>query len=187
VIACFVAASAAASAIPGLAEILEYDRAAVSRSQIWRAATGQLVHWGFAMTALDLTVVAIAGACLEWRSRRIVGWTLALAIAIVGITVALGLPSLDRYRGSSGIGSALVVALLIDVIRRERGAAKRAVAAGIGVLYVAKLAWELATGAALPFGHLPPGIALVPQAHLAGTIAGLAASALSWRVVRADF
>lgn len=180
-IACFVAASVAASAIPGLPEILEYDRAAVSRGQVWRVATGQLVHWGFAMAALDLAVVAIAGASLELRSRRIAGLTLALALPIIGLAVQLGVPWLERYRGSSGVGSALVAALVIDVIRNERDAIRRAIAAGIGVVFVAKLAWELATGSALPLGHLPSGIAVVPQAHLAGALSGLAAAVLGCR------
>jgi rhomboid family GlyGly-CTERM serine protease len=176
-----VAASVAASAIPGLAEVFEYDRAAVSRGQIWRAATGQIVHWGAAMAALDLAVVAIAGACLELRSRRIVVLTLALALPIIGIAVHVGVPSLERYRGSSGVGSALVAALVIDLIRNERDAVRRAIAAGIGIVFVGKLAWELTTGSALPLGHLPSGVAVVPQAHLAGALSGLAAAVLGCR------
>jgi rhomboid family GlyGly-CTERM serine protease len=176
VIACFVAASVAASALPGAAEFLEFDRAALARGQLWRAETGQLVHWSAAMAALDLAVVGIAGASLELRSRRIACWTLLLAVVLVGLTVLVALPSLEHYRGSSGVGSALVVALVVDLIRRERSAPRRAVAAAIGVVFVAKLAWELATGSALPLGHLPPGVAVVPQVHLAGAIAGLAAS-----------
>jgi rhomboid family GlyGly-CTERM serine protease len=175
VIACFVAASVAASALPGAPEFLEFDRAALARGQLWRAETGQLVHWSAAMAALDLAVVGIAGACLELRSRRIACWTLLLAVVLVGLTVLVALPSLEHYRGSSGIGSALVVALVVDLIRRERSHVRRAVAVAIGVVFVAKLVWELATGSSLPLGHLPPGVAVVPQVHLAGAIAGLAA------------
>lgn len=181
VVACFVAASVAAGAIPGLADEFEYDRAAMSRGQIWRAVTGQLVHWSFGMAALDLGVIAVAGACLELRSRRIACLALALAVALVGVAVDAGVPSLEHYRGSSGVGSALVAALVLDLIRREGSTLRRVLAAGVGAAFVAKLAWELATGSALPPGHLPPGIAVVPQAHFAGALAGLAASVLGWR------
>lgn len=176
--ACFVAASAAAGAIPGLADALEYDRAAIARGQIWRAATGQIVHWSVGMTALDLGVVAIAGACLELRSRRVACLALALAIALVGIAVHAGVSSLERYRGSSGVGSALLAALLIDLLRRERSRRVRLLALAAGIACVAKLGWEFAAGSALPFGHLPPGIMVVPEAHLAGALAGVAASVL---------
>jgi rhomboid family GlyGly-CTERM serine protease len=176
VIACLVAASVAASAVPGAAEILEFDRSGLTRTPLWRAATAQLVHWSVGMAAIDLAVVAIAGACLELRSRRIACWTLAFAIVLVGVTVLYAIPSLERYRGSSGIAAAVVAALLVDVVRRERSPVRRVLAAGIGVAFVAKFAWELATGSAIPIGHLPPGIAVAPQVHVAGAIAGIAAS-----------
>jgi len=176
VIACFVAASVAASAVPGAAGFLEFDRAAPSHGYFWRAATAQLVHWSVGMAAIDLAVVAIAGACLELRSRRIACWTLALAVVLVGLTVLYAIPSLERYRGSSGIAAAVVAALLVDVVRRERSPVRRVLAVAIGAAFVAKFAWELATGSAVPIGHLPPGIAVAPQVHVAGAIAGIAAS-----------
>ena len=68
-IACFVAASAAASAIPGLPEVLEYDRAAVSRGQVWRAATGQLVHWSFAMAGFLWLLLMIGLTMADFDTR----------------------------------------------------------------------------------------------------------------------
>lgn len=184
VVLVFVAGSLAASAIPGLAGVLEYERQAVSHGEIWRLATGQLVHWSFAMTALDLGLVAIAGSVLELRSRRVASLAVALAVAFVAVAVQAWAAPLEHYRGSSGFGWALAAALAVDLARRAENRYGRGTALAIALALAAKLAWELATGSPLPFDHLPAGVAVVPQAHAAGAVAGLVAALVSGPRIR---
>jgi membrane associated rhomboid family serine protease len=135
------------------------------RGEIWRAVTGQLVHWSWPMAAADLGVIAAAGSFLETRARRRVLLGIAAGLLAVAASVVLS-HGLLRYRGSSGVATALVALALTGLPRR--------LAVGGLCLLGAKIVLELATGQSLFPGTLPAGVALTPAAHLAGALAGLA-------------
>jgi hypothetical protein len=101
---------------------------------------------------------------------------LALALALVAVAVQAWAAPLEHFRGSSGVGWALAAALAADLARRGEDRYGRRTALVIGLALAAKLAWELATGSPLPFDRLPAGVAVVPQAHAAGAVAGIAAA-----------
>jgi rhomboid family GlyGly-CTERM serine protease len=161
------------SLIPGTAAALEYGRMSVEGGQIWRPLTGQLVHWTFRMTLLDLGVILLLGSWLEMRSRK----PLTLALASSAILIAAGLHFLARdlnsYRGSSGLASALftVVALMLlgdaGLRWKWRGLALLAL-----LLLAAKTIWEMNSGAPLAAGYLPAGVTVTPLVHLLGAAAG---------------
>ncbi|HET9301111.1 MAG TPA: rhomboid family intramembrane serine protease [Candidatus Polarisedimenticolaceae bacterium] len=159
----FVVLALAATTVPGL----EYDRAAMLRGEIWRPVTGQLLHWSWPMAAADLGVIAVAGTFVERRARRRVVLGLAAGLLAVAVVVALS-PGLLRYRGSSGVATALVTLALTD----ERLPAGLALS-GL-LLLLAKTAIEGTTGQPLLPGTLPHGVALTTSAHVAGLLAGLA-------------
>jgi rhomboid family GlyGly-CTERM serine protease len=168
-----VLACAAIALTPGAAERLQYERAAVASGELWRLVTGQLAHWTPRMAAADLLVVGIAGAWLEWRSRRLLVWTVAMAGAGVGLTIQAFTPHLASYRGSSGIASGLYAAVAGALIA-ERAPRWIRLAACLALLgLVGKTALEMATGDAIFAGPLPPGVSAVPEAHLAGALAGI--------------
>jgi hypothetical protein len=77
-------------------------------------------------------------------------------------------PGLLRYRGSSGVATAMVTVALTD------GALPVAVTVAGLLLLLTKTAVEVATGQPVLSGTLPEGVALTTAAHVAGVLAGLA-------------
>lgn len=140
---------------------LELDRAAVARGEVSRLLTGHWTHWTLDHLLWDaLAFVVLAVLCETRVSRgRLLLAILGSAFA-VSAAVWLALPEIDRYRGLSGIDSALFVLLAVSLIR-ERPLAGLALAGFLG-----KAAWEAATGATL-FVAAGPFVP-VPLAHLVG-------------------
>ena len=157
----------AAAAFPDVAA-LEYDAGRVT-AEPWRLLTSQLVHWSPAMLAADVLLAGIAGAIVERRSRALA--VLAVVFAAAASAVAMGVGGLARYRGSSGIGTALLVAGGLELA--VRGASRSVRVAGLGALVVGtvKIALERSGGSPL----LPEGVVSATAVHVAGIAAGAAA------------
>jgi rhomboid family GlyGly-CTERM serine protease len=166
------AGAVAAFLVPGAARWLEYDRAALAAGEVWRLLTGHLAHWSAAHLAWDVIAFVALGALCERLGRaRFLACVGAAALA-VSLAVWWAMPGLDRYRGLSGLDSALFVLLAVSLVRD--GDSRRLLAGAGGLAaFLVKLAWEGATGGAL-FVH-DAGLAPVPLAHLAGALVGLAA------------
>jgi rhomboid family GlyGly-CTERM serine protease len=160
-----------------VAEGLQYDRVAVAAGEIWRLATGQLVHWTPRMAAIDLLVLGIAGGWVETRSRRLLAWTVALSAVLVGLAIQGWTTDLATYRGSSGIASGLYAAVACTLLAGPARPWVRALAVLALTGLIAKAAVEAATGVAVFAGPLPAGVVSVPEAHLAGALAGILAAA----------
>jgi len=163
-----------------MTEALEYHRDSVIAGELWRLVTGQLVHWSTAMLVADLGVLLLAGLLLARRSPRLLLVCLPLSVGAVAAAVHFLSPELIRYRGSSGIATALVIACALDLAGTP-GAPRRAAIAAL-VVGAAKLAYELATGTSLSSGTLPPGVRVAPVAH----VAGVASGAVAWLVARSQ-
>lgn len=154
-----------------LPALLAVERAAVAAGQWWRLVTGHWTHWSFDHLVWDLLVFAVLGAWCERQSRvRFVACLLGSALLISAAVWWLE-PSLASYRGLSGLDSALFA--LVAVTRVRAAAAERAfgligLAAGLLMLFAAKLAFELATGACLFVDTANSGFTPVPLAHAVG-------------------
>jgi rhomboid family GlyGly-CTERM serine protease len=152
--------------LPALAPAawLELDREAVARGEVWRLLTGHWAHWTTDHFLWDsLAFLVLAALCETRISRgRLVATVLGATVA-VSAGVWLALPEIVRYRGLSGIDSALFVLLAVS-LRTPLGAL--ALAAFLG-----KSAWEVWTGTPLftAAGSFVP----VPLAHLIGAAWGL--------------
>ena len=172
-----MAVAALLAIVPGSGELLEYDRARVAAGELWRLATAQAVHWTLRMALADLGTILVLGAWLErsgQRPRMLLAALLGAALAIAG--VALLLPHLALYRGSSASASALFVLTALEVLRHPPRRGARALALLALSLFAAKLAWEALAGEPLFAAPLPPGVAVVPLAHLLGGAAGVVAA-----------
>lgn len=141
---------------------------------VWRALTGQLVHWSFPMALANAVTLAVAGATLEIRSSATWRRAALLGAAFSAAWISLGADV--PYRGASGIATALCAALAIDLARSGGTRTRLLVLAG-AVLFVAKVAWE-ASGHAAPVAAwtLPGGIRVAWPVHVAGALAGIVAS-----------
>lgn len=146
----------------------------VAASEPWRLVTGHFAHFGGNHLAWDLVVFAGLGAIVECRSRTaFLVVTLGSACAIA-VAILAAMPEIDRYRGLSGIDSALAVYLAAHflVAAENRPRAARVVAAvALGGFFL-KTAWEAATGATLFVDHTSAGFVPLPLAHLVGGAVG---------------
>jgi rhomboid family GlyGly-CTERM serine protease len=159
---------------PGAAERLEYDRARLAAGEAWRLATCHFAHWTPEHLLWDLgAVAALAVGCAPFGMRRLAAAAGAAMVAIP-LAVWIALPSMTRYRGLSGLASALFALLAVAVLREARagGRAGLALAAAVALGgFAAKLAWELAT-ASPAFVGPGAGFVAVPLAHLVGAACG---------------
>ena len=163
-------------AIVPLHGALEYRQALVA-SQPWRALTAHLVHvnWVHALLNLAAWLVVARLFAPELRTWR---QPLVLAVAALAVTLHLALlhPGIAWYRGFSGTlhgvffagATAWLLALLADGERRPRALWLPAVLVAGGWV---KVLAEQPGGSLTPYAQWL-GAGIVPQAHLAGAVAG---------------
>ena len=167
-------------AVPGLAGVLEYDRTAMARGELWRALTCHWTHWGAGHLVWDTAVFALLGAVCEGRSRRRLWTALGLAVVLVPAAVWIFLPGMERYRGLSGLDSAFFALLASEVLREKWSQGRRLWALAVvaaALAFAGKIAWELATGTAVFVDSAAAGMVPVPLAHLVGAACGALAGA----------
>lgn len=137
----------------------------------WRLLSGHFTHFTAEHLAWDLLVFVTLAALFP--ARRLLP-LLATAALAVSLGVSLGSPELPSYRGLSGLDSALFAALALDLWRR--GGPDRRLGAAALLLFLAKVAAEVAGGQALfATGPFVP----VPLAHLLGLVSAFAEAC--WR------
>ena len=163
-------------AIVPLHGALEYRQALVA-SQPWRALTAHLVHvnWVHALLNLAAWLVVARLFAPELRTWR---QPLVLAVAALAVTLHLALlhPGIAWYRGFSGTlhgvffagATAWLLALLADGERRPRALWLPAVLVTGGWV---KVLAEQPGDSLTPYAQWL-GAGIVPQAHLAGAVAG---------------
>lgn len=168
-------AAIVASLLPGVAEALQFDRVAIAQGQLWRAVTGNFVHWNVDHLLWDALMFGILGAVLEWRSRSIFAMAVALSAVAVSATTCFVTPQ-ETYRGLSGIDSALFVLLaawyLIDS-QTSRIDLPPLIPAVLLTGFVGKIGYEIATGHTYFVNSVAAGFTPLPQVHLAGAAAGI--------------
>jgi rhomboid family GlyGly-CTERM serine protease len=93
----------AAAAVPGSLESLALDREALAAGQIWRLATGHLVHGSIYHLGLDLAAWVLAGLLFEPILGRRYWTVLAVSAAFIDAGFLLLQPDLAAYCGLSGV------------------------------------------------------------------------------------
>jgi len=168
-----------------LPALLELRGEGVARAQPWRIVTGHLVHLSGRQLVLNLLAFLWLGVLCEPKMPRRYGLLLLSSSLAVGAGVLALHPALDSYRGLSGIASAqfaALVALRAREARRQGGVSAAAFPVLALLLFLAKTAYELASGRGLFTGDLGLGTAAAsPAAHLFGALAGLAVAILPCR------
>jgi len=171
VTAAIAVCAAASFAIPGAAAALEYDRAALARGELWRAATGHFAHFDASHFAWDTATVLGLGLATEANSRPRMIVALTLAAAAISAALWFLQPSFHSYRGLSGLACALGGLVAGNLLRHTRRAAR--VCGLLILLFVGgKCAHETLAGTTLfaaPGRYVP-----VPLAHLVGLVVGAA-------------
>jgi len=171
VIGVAIVTTAVAFAAPGVRDALVADHRALD-GQVWRLATGPLIHATWAHLVRDLALVALAGAVYEGplARRRLALFGGGIAVPALAVLLA---HDVSWYCGLSGLSHALLAAALAYEARHRRGAA-RAVVRVLCVVAALKPLYELLAGApAFPMA-LGPAVVQVPLAHVVGVLIGIA-------------
>jgi len=143
-----------------------YDRAAIGGGEWWRLVSGHWLHADGGHLYWNLVALLLLGSMVELRSRTLLIAALLSGSAGVAAMLWLASPALGYYCGLSGVLNALLLPAQVTV----RRPADNGLLWLIGVLSLGKILVELASGQAL-FTHTL--WASVPEAHLAGWLAGL--------------
>jgi hypothetical protein len=157
----------------GVQEELELRRG--SSFGILRIFSWQWVHWSREHLFWDVLAFAVLAPLCELRNRTETALCLLLATFTVTAAVSLHHPELARFRGLSGLDSALFGLACAQMLRE--GAARRnrwrtGLALGWAVLFVGKTVTELVSGQAV-FVQTE-GMVPLAVAHLAGFGTGAA-------------
>lgn len=173
---------------PAAGNVLQFDRAAVARGQVWRFFTAHLTHFGDDHLRWDLIAFAALGAMAEHMSRRTFALSLGFAAAAITAGVWLCQPQFATYRGLSGLDSALYGLVVAHTLSFGiRGRHGLSIVAGAAALagFSAKCAFELATGGTV-FVDAAGTFAPVPFAHLLGLATGAGVYSLNARFNRRE-
>ncbi|MBL9161961.1 MAG: rhombosortase [Planctomycetaceae bacterium] len=162
-------------ATPLAGEAWEYDREAILDGEWSRLLTGHLTHWNVDHLFWDAATFLLLGIACVWRS---VGRTVATLLgATTAISAALLLfqPQVATYRGMSGLDSALFTLLAAMIWRQSRRDGRwklGAAAVTAGAAFLAKAAYESATGTTLFVDSSAAGFVPLASAHLIGGAVG---------------
>jgi rhomboid family GlyGly-CTERM serine protease len=178
-------------AFPEAASALELNRTAFQQAQLWRIWTGHLTHYGLSHGAWDVAVLVALGGTVEsgWfgvapLGRRSLALLWLWSGAAISVAVVVLEPALDRYRGLSGIDSALYAWLCAALLQRgmhHRSPAAVALSLLALIGFVGKSLFEQVQSSTLFVDSAHAGFQPVPIAHLVGAVVGLLGVALSAR------
>ncbi len=178
----FAALALVAFVMPGAGARFQLDRASVAAGEWWRHLTCHFTHWSGEHLFWDVLMFLLLAIWCETRSRaQMLACVLGSAVLIsAGVWVAL--PSLETYRGLSGIDSALFVLLVIDLLRAASGRRETSVVSILLVClaaFCAKVVYEIACGQTLIVDPSASYMIPVPLAHLIGGGVGALVAAIA--------
>ncbi|MEX0706444.1 MAG: rhombosortase [Woeseia sp.] len=155
---------------------LRYSRPDIGAGELWRLASGHLVHLGWSHFAMNVTALLLIWL-LVGRSFRPSQWLLITAVVMAGIDAGFWFidTQLLWYVGLSGVLHGLLVAGLVGAWSQSRIEVPLLL-----LLLAAKLAYEQLFGA-MPGSESSAGGAVVVNAHLYGALAGGVAALLAIR------
>ncbi len=155
---------------------LRYSRPDIGAGELWRLASGHLVHLGWSHFAMNVAALLLIWL-LVGRSFRPLQWLLIIAGVMAGIDA--GFWFLDTqllwYVGLSGVLHGLLAGGLVGAWGSSRVEVPLLL-----LLLAAKLAYEQVFGA-MPGSESSAGGAVVVNAHLYGALAGGVAALLALR------
>jgi rhomboid family GlyGly-CTERM serine protease len=168
---------------PSAAGALEYNRPAIVSGQIWRLATGHLVHYSFDHFFWDTLTLGVLAVVCERRNQLRFCTCAIVSAASISLAMWFWAPSIYRYRGLSGVDSAVFALVAGELFSEGIRSATRmhvAIAAACLTGFVLKSVFELTTGQTVFVTSLGFGAVGVPLAHLVGAATGVVIAFGSW-------
>jgi len=169
---CLVTGMVAALSVPGIAEYLVYDRAAVARGELWRLFTAHIVHFSGAHLLANMLVLLPAALLVEIRYRDELPKILVLSAVAIGMGLFFFRTDIYRYAGASGVSLALLTYVALRGLNESKR--WRVVCTILLVLVVAKLAAEALFSWQVADWERDAGFVTVSLSHAIGTATALA-------------
>jgi rhomboid family GlyGly-CTERM serine protease len=155
--------------------LMQFDRAAILKGEIWRLFTGHLVHWSAEHFYLDALVFVAQGIVFEPRIGRAYARVLGIAGGAISLSLLLFQSDLAAYRGISGlINTQLVLGTGLFVFDPDLKRSVNAFYLAVLSVHMFKIAYE--TVFKVPFfvtDALGDMGLFTPLAHLGGVMVGL--------------
>lgn len=166
------AAAALLYLMPTLESLLIYDRAAIAHGELWRLATGNLVHLSPRHLAYDLGAFLIIGSIIEMRGDRFFPLLCLFASIVIGVVIFRFEPTIHFYGGLSGVVTAAVSYLCLHGLF-EKGVWRWLCAAMLAGL-TAKIGLELMLDQSFLLATSAETFVPVPLSHLVGSVTAIA-------------
>lgn len=165
--------------VPGLSELLQYDRAAIAYGQHWRLITQHWCHWSMDHLLYDMIALVVLGF---WAIRySIKECLITVMTSAVTISIGMVLWQTDQLyiRGFSGIDCALFGMVLFHVVKQavhERDRLWMIVAILSAIGFVSKTGYEIITQHTVFMDGDAAGMIPLPLTHLIGFVTAMAIS-----------
>ena len=155
--------------------VLRWERHAIG-AEPWRILSAHLVHHGWVHLVLNLAGLALAWA-LFGAALRTLGWVVVMLACALGVAMGLQAfsPEVAWYAGLSGVLHGLLVAGALLSLRSFPGVA----GAVLAVLAIKVASEQLGAGSDGVERLISAPV--ITDAHLYGTLTGLACGLLAWR------
>ncbi|NJL59044.1 MAG: rhombosortase [Desulfobacteraceae bacterium] len=151
--------------IPGISDMLIYDRAAISDGELWRLVSSPMVHYDKAHLYYNLMAFGIAGWCVEFISPGYFTIVCLSNAILITLIMFIAMPEMNQYAGLSGIVCSLLVFYALHLFSESRW-----LSMAILMAISAKIVFELLNArSVLPYPN-PSSFVIVPQSHLIGCL-----------------
>jgi rhomboid family GlyGly-CTERM serine protease len=161
-------------------DLLQFDRQQILAGELWRLWTGHFIHWSSSHLAWDLVAFVVLATLVASDSVRAMVSTTLFSAVVVSLALLILQPSIELYRGLSGIDAALFVFVACSRLQRasEQKDPKQFLLLLVSLLlFAAKITFEGLSHSTV-FAQLETRVTVVPLAHLAGAAAGFCA----WKI-----
>ncbi len=157
-------------------EWIQYHRAAIETGAIWQLITGHFAHWNTEHLLADLAVFTVLGSMVETRSKKLLLLLVFGSALLISASVYFLRPTIEFYRGLSGIDMALAGFVFLDHCMQSKQKRNRfeTIIWGTALLGVfLKPGIEIALGHPIFVQDLGKGIVGMPIPHILGAAFGI--------------
>lgn len=158
--------------VPGLSELLIYDRRAILDGELWRLLTAPLVHFSASHLFWNAAVFGAAGLAVNASGFRGLWPVCGFGAITPGLIFLLWSPGLERYGGLSGVATGAVAYCCLCNARQpgRHRVIWLLMLAGTGL----KILVETETGAPVFAQVESIAYRVLPSVHLAGFLGAVA-------------
>lgn len=144
-----------------------FDTHAILNGEVWRLASGHLIHSSTSHMALDLLAFVVTASYVERYSRKLLLSSILVSTVALDLWLLSPFSEISRYCGLSGLLFAPVIIAVLYMREKMKGPLRNLPLVLCGI----KLALDLSKEQTL---FVATSWNAYPEAHLIGALAGIA-------------